>query len=102
MQAPEQIDDIYSLRAKVTAQQSLIKQLKKSGNDTTAENNVLADLRSKLGAVEAAVMSTQNVFNRKSFDELILRKMYVVPSFEIHNGPAGLFDVSYSFLLSYI
>jgi glycyl-tRNA synthetase len=31
-------------------------------------------------------------FNRKAFDELILRKMYVVPSFEIHNGPAGLFD----------
>ena len=31
-------------------------------------------------------------FNRKAFDELMLRKMFIVPSFEIHNGPAGLFD----------
>jgi len=30
--------------------------------------------------------------NKKAFDELILRKMYIVPSFEIHNGPAGFFD----------
>ena len=33
-----------------------------------------------------------NVFNRKAFDELMLRKMYLVPSFEIHSGPAGFFD----------
>ncbi len=31
-------------------------------------------------------------FNKKAFDELLLRKMYLVPSFEIHNGPAGFFD----------
>ena len=30
---------------------------------------------------------------RKTFDELILRKMFVVPSFEIHGGVKGLFDL---------
>ena len=32
-------------------------------------------------------------FQRKAFDELILRKMFIVPSFEIHGGVKGLFDL---------
>ena len=90
-----QPDDVYSMQAKITTQQSEIKLLKKSGtasaqaiSDSVA---ILLDLRASL----ALMMKTSEpveVFNRKSFDELILRKMYVIPSFEIHNGPAGLFD----------
>lgn len=87
-------EDIYSIQAKITNQQSVIKQLKKDGADAQTlltETNKLTDLRAKLAEIEKT-LAPRAVFNRKSFDELILRKMYVVPSFEIHNGPAGLFD----------
>ena len=94
---PTSVEDVFSLQAKITTQQSLIKQLKKDGADTeqlTIENEKLGELRARLADLEKATISTTQAFNRKGFDELILRKMYVVPSFEIHNGPAGLFDVS--------
>lgn len=88
-------DDVYSMQAKITSQQSVIKLLKKSG---TASAQAIADgvailleLRASLAEMQKTTDPVE-VFNRKSFDELILRKMYVVPSFEIHNGPAGLFD----------
>ncbi|KAL7526181.1 hypothetical protein ACHAXR_001361 [Thalassiosira sp. AJA248-18] len=32
-------------------------------------------------------------FNRKVFDELLLRKMSIIPSFEIHRGVKALFDL---------
>lgn len=86
--------DVFSLQAKITSQMSLIKKMKKDGAPISAlndENEILAELRSKLSELEKLAIPSQ-IFNRKSFDELILRKMYVVPSFEIHNGPAGLFD----------
>ena len=87
--------DVYSLQASITAQASLIRQLKKDGTDAsriTEEVGKLTTLRAHLAEMEKASAPTAEVFNRKGFDELILRKMYVVPSFEIHNGPAGLFD----------
>jgi hypothetical protein len=90
----EDVDDIYSLKAKITKQQSFVKQLKKDGADALVINGevaVLLDLRSKLAQFEKASV-VEYPFNRKSFDELLLRKMFVVPAFEIHNGPAGLFD----------
>ena len=88
-------DDVYSLQAKITKQQSTVRQLKKDGADpetVATEVNTLLELRAKLAELEKLEAPTTEVFNRKAFDELILRKMYVVPSFEIHNGPAGLFD----------
>jgi glycyl-tRNA synthetase len=92
-------DDIYSLQAKITSQQSIIRQLKKDGNAINAaeiaqEVQKLTELRASLAELEKQVQpsSTQKPFNRKVFDELILRKTYVIRSFEIHNGPSGLFD----------
>lgn len=88
------ITDIYSLKAMITKQQSVVKQLKKDGADPLLINQEVAtllDLRSKLGQYEKAEV-IEYPFNRKAFDELLLRKMFVVPAFEIHNGPAGLFD----------
>jgi len=40
-----------------------------------------------------AASGGKETFNRQIFDELILRKMFVVPSFEIHGGVKGLFDL---------
>jgi glycyl-tRNA synthetase len=87
-------DDTFAIQAKITYQQSIIKELKKSGALAQAvldEVNILNELRAQLNS-RTKLEAPADVFNRKAFDELILRKMYVVPSFEIHNGPAGLFD----------
>jgi len=89
-----EVPDAYALQASITKQQSTIKQLKKDGASADLiekEVKILLDLREKLAALSKDVAPTE-VLNRKAFDELILRKMYVIPSFEIHNGPAGLFD----------
>ena len=91
MEAP---DDIYSLQAKITSQGAVVKTLKKGTGtpaEIAAEVEKLLALRALLAELEKKE-APKEVFNRKSFDELILRKMYVIPSFEIHNGPAGLFD----------
>ena len=88
-------EDAYSMQAKITSQQSIIKLLKKSGTASAQEIAdgvaILLNLRGLLSEMQKTSEPIE-VFNRKSFDELILRKMYVVPSFEIHDGPAGLFD----------
>jgi glycyl-tRNA synthetase len=84
--------DVQVLQARITKQQSVIKQMKKdkaADEALAAEQVVLAQLREELAAAPAESYN----FNRRGFDELILRKMYVVPSFEIHNGPAGLYDL---------
>ena len=87
-------DDIFSVQAQITKQQSIIKQIKKDGvsaETLSIETAKLVELRNSLANLEKTLV-VADVLNRKAFDELILRKMYVVPSFEIHNGPAGLFD----------
>lgn len=88
-------EDVYSLQAKITQLASTIRQMKKDGLPVGPEVDKLNAMRKDL----TELMKDNNAeeefiknFNRKSFDELLLRKFYVVPSFEIHNGPAGLFD----------
>ncbi len=88
-------DDQYSLQAKITVQASSIRQMKKDSapaNEIAEQVTILTDLRAKLAVLLEATKDESDSLNRKAFDELLLRKMYVVQSFEIHNGPAGLFD----------
>jgi glycyl-tRNA synthetase len=90
------VDDIDALSASVTKQASLIRQLKKDGCSSQEIASAVEELqrlkisveelRKHLAAVDAS-------FNRKVFDELLLRRMFVVPSFEIHGGVKGLFDL---------
>ena len=92
-----EVDDEFSLQAKITVKQSFIRQMKKDSapaSDIATEVGILTALRAQLANLTIASQSENPAepFHRKSFDELILRKMYVIPSFEIHNGPAGLFD----------
>ena len=51
-----------------------------------------ASASSSSGITTTTATVSGNTFNKKAFDELLLRKMYIVPSFEIHNGPAGFMD----------
>lgn len=87
-------DDVYSLAARIATQGATVRTLKKeqaASEQIQAEVKKLTDLKAYLALLEAEVAPTET-FNRDAFDQLILRKMYVVPAFEIHNGPAGLFD----------
>jgi len=92
-------DELDALNAKVTKQGSLVRELKKaaaSGDKISAAVDALKDLkiesevlRKKIDILDPTVAQ----FNRRVFDELILRKMFIVPSFEIHGGVKGLFDL---------
>ena len=92
-------DEIDALAARITKQGSLVRQLKKaSSSDASAIGEAVSALQKlKIKAVD--LMKTQDEadpskkFNRRVFDELVLRKMFVVPSFEIHGGVKGLFDL---------
>mmetsp|Transcript_17950 Transcript_17950/g.20745 ORF Transcript_17950/g.20745 Transcript_17950/m.20745 type:complete len:713 (+) Transcript_17950:178-2316(+) len=94
-------DQIDALAAKITKQGSQVRQLKKdSVSDADAIGDAVEALK-KLKIEEAELAkkmveasgSDKDAFNRKVFDELVLRKMFVVPSFEIHGAVKGLFDL---------
>ena len=88
-------DELDGLSAQVTKQGSAVRQLKKDG----AEADMIAEAIQKLQELKIqsstlqALHATANDFDRKAFDDLVLRKMFVIPSFEIHGGVKGLFDL---------
>lgn len=89
-------DHFDALNAKITKQGSAVRQLKKDGADPNAIDEAVKALQTlKITATEISekLKADEPQFNRKSFDDLIIRKMFVVPSFEIHGGVKGLFDL---------
>jgi glycyl-tRNA synthetase len=96
VQTNEQLqDELDALNAQITKQGSAVRELKKAG-DADAVAEAVAKLQAlKINAAEMgkSLVSDEPEFNRKAFDELVLRKMFVVPSFEIHGGVKGLFDL---------
>lgn len=93
-------DEIDALAAKITKQGADVRTLKKnSASDADAIGaavKVLQELKisqKELLDKMEAVAGGKDTFNRQVFDELILRKMFVIPSFEIHGGVKGLFDL---------
>ena len=88
-------DELDELNARITKQGAHVRQLKKDGVADAIGDAVSALQALKLEATQLGetLQSEKPVFNRKSFDDLVLRKMFVVPSFEIHGGVKGLFDL---------
>jgi glycyl-tRNA synthetase len=89
-------DELDALNAQITKQGSAVRQLKKDGASADAIDEAvkaLQALKISQGDLSEKVQGDEPGFNRKSFDELIIRKMFVVPSFEIHGGVKGLFDL---------
>jgi glycyl-tRNA synthetase len=88
-------DELDAMNAQVTKQGSAVRQLKKDG----AEPDVIAEAVQRLQdlKIQAAKLlqsyAKEDTFDRKAFDDLVLRKMFVIPSFEIHGGVKGLFDL---------
>ena len=52
---------------------------------------VLQELKAKLEE-EVKKQEPEDTFDKTTFDDVLLRKMFVVPSFEIYGGVAGLYD----------
>ena len=94
-------DEIDALAAQITKQGAEVRTLKKtsaSDADKIGEAvKILQKLKIEHGELvkkmDEASGADKNSFNRKVFDELVLRKMFVIPSFEIHGGVKGLFDL---------
>mmetsp|Transcript_27172 Transcript_27172/g.40132 ORF Transcript_27172/g.40132 Transcript_27172/m.40132 type:complete len:701 (-) Transcript_27172:84-2186(-) len=87
-------DEFDALNAQVTKQGSAVRQMKKDGaqaEDIAQAVELLQNL--KIRAAELSKNVDSDKFDRKAFDDLILRKMFVIPSFEIHGGVKGLFDL---------
>lgn len=94
-------DEIDALAAQITKQGGEVRTLKKaSASDADAIGkavDALKELKIKHEDLTKKMFEltggSGEDFNRKVFDELVLRKMFVVPSFEIHGGVKGLFDL---------
>ena len=89
-------DELDALNAKITKHGAEVRQLKKDGAAAEKIGEAVKALQAlKLEASELSekLKGDEPEFNRKSFDDLIIRKMFVVPSFEIHGGVKGLFDL---------
>ncbi|GMI09157.1 hypothetical protein TrVE_jg12640 [Triparma verrucosa] len=82
--------------AQVTKQGSLVRQLKKDGAEPEkikAEVDKLKNMKGELEKLLKAQSASEPQLNRAAFDQMLVRKFFVVPSFEIHGGVAGLFDL---------
>ena len=88
-------DRLDALNAQVTKQGAHVRQLKKDG----ASPDDIAEAVASLQALKISADSLhkeynkEEAFNRKTFDEMIVRRMFVVPAFEIHGGVKGLYDL---------
>jgi len=88
--------DIDALNAQVTKQGSVVRQLKKDGassDEVAAAVDKLQQLKISVEELRKKTESAEDAFNRRAFDDLVLRKMFVVPAFEIHGGVKGLYDL---------
>jgi glycyl-tRNA synthetase len=102
----EAILDIDALNAQITKQASLVRQLKKDGASATDIADAVSALTNlKIQASNAVSTNTttdtnnnstatkKSFFQRKVFEDVMLRKMFIVPAFEIHGGVKGLYDL---------
>jgi glycyl-tRNA synthetase len=93
--APVNVD---ALRASVTRQGALVRELKQTGapaENVKAAVDVLKKLKAQLEmeiAKQGPDTDMLSKSDKKAMDDLLIRKMFVVPSFEIYGGIAGFYD----------
>jgi glycyl-tRNA synthetase len=93
-------DQIDALAAQITKQGAKVRDIKKNSSSDANAIADAVDVLQKLKIEHGGLLEkmkemsgSKEDFNRQVFDELILRKMFVIPSFEIHGGVKGLFDL---------
>jgi len=90
--------DLDALSAACTRLASSIKEMKKAGAEAGRVQSAVSELHALREELAAAKVSAGGELvayeiKRKLFDETVLRRMFVVPAFEIHGGVTGLFDL---------
>ncbi len=63
------------------------------GEELQAAIAELKGVKAKLAKAEDQASGGRPAFNQKLFDDTLVRRMFVVPSFEIHGGVRGLYDL---------
>ena len=91
--ASDSLEDRLAFLVSRVAQQSMkVRQMKKDGLPVENEVAVLLELKAAKEAVQKEAAATMEQFDRDALSNVLTRRMFVVPSFEIHGGVAGLFD----------
>ncbi|EDQ88108.1 uncharacterized protein MONBRDRAFT_37647 [Monosiga brevicollis MX1] len=95
MAAPPPTSDLSreDLEAQVAQQGSLVRELKKSKAPTEEIKAAVAELlrrKEAMAAFDAANARPQ--FDKQGFEDLMKRRFFFAPSFEIYGGVAGLYD----------
>jgi len=86
-------EKLDALKAQASKQGALVRQLKADGAEHTRVTSAVEVLKKLKIAVEAEESKdSEPDFDREGLDSILLRRMVVVPSFEIHGGEKGLFD----------
>jgi len=83
---------LNDLEAKVVQAGMVVRTLKKDGKPFQAELAELNRLKELRDAAAKALQANKPKFDIDGLQNLIARKMIVVPAFEIHGGVAGLMD----------
>lgn len=90
--------DIDGLRATVTRQGALVRELKQSGAAADAVKAAVDQLKALKIQLDQEVakqgpeLDGLSKSDKKAMDDLLIRKMFVVPSFEIYGGIGGFYD----------
>ena len=91
--------DVDALRAASVKAAGDVRALKAAGAPPADVQAAVAALQASRAALDAAVAAAGAEgdahkwrVNKKALDDTLARRMFVVPSFEIHGGVAGLFD----------
>lgn len=90
--------DIDGLRATVTRQGALVRELKQSGAAADAVKAAVDQLKALKISLDQEIakqgpeLDGLTKSDKKAMDDLLIRKMFVVPSFEIYGGIGGFYD----------
>lgn len=97
---PSTVDtDLDALHAQVTRQSALVRSLKQSGGSSDDIVAAVEQLKALKIQLEKETSKNQTLGvrmlsknDKKALDDLLIRKMFVIPSFEIYGGIGGFYD----------
>ena len=92
----DEIVDLDALRAAVARQGAKVREIKKSGGNDLADaldklKALKIDLAEAAKSIGSDIGETLDV-DRGALEMVLLRRMFVVPSFEIYGGVRGFYD----------
>ena len=96
MATTDEIVDLDALRAAVARQGAKVREIKKSGGNDLADaldklKALKIDLAEAAKSIGSDIGETLDV-DRGALEMVLLRRMFVVPSFEIYGGVRGFYD----------